>query len=405
MTSHDLLEAIGGAEDELLCECGKKIKPRHGALIAACLCLSFAGLAALYFINAPLYIISPDPQSTAEYIENPDTPLVFNVVGEENVQQKAGRIAYPAGYFYSELNENELNTLFPQSLPLEFSGRALFTETGALHELKLSAGAYSLTAADRVIRDCVYVWSEAKPDITLIDGCEITAVKVRHSENGLYSYEVSLKPGSVEYLLYCTDVEPENCEKTESELSLIAAALVQNGDGGFHSLKRAEVPEYFEYDTDFASAAADAEFGSLWLRSEPSGAQYSGIHRVKSGTRGNYLSGYWEFADGAYIEYKLRMLQENDKNALISSAAEREKYDMSLYSVPLADSVPQSLWSYVDFPLFESSVLSEDIVRSRVTKLSGGFNIRFAVRYGSIVAEINSADIPSEQLYSLIAQS
>jgi len=49
----------------------------------------------------------------------------------------------------------------------------------------------------------------------------------------------------------------------------------------------------------------------------------------------------------------------------IVSVSEYEKYDMSLYTISFADSIPSELWEYVYNPVFLAEELTLDIIQAR----------------------------------------
>ena len=50
----------------------------------------------------------------------------------------------------------------------------------------------------------------------------------------------------------------------------------------------------------------------------------------------------------------------------VTAVEDRENYDMGLYPIPLADSVPEELWEIVGHPIFRAEELTLEAVQRRV---------------------------------------
>ena len=90
--------------------------------------------------------------------------------------------------------------------------------------------------------------------------------------------------------------------------------------------------------------------------------------------------------------------------ALITEASEKEKYDLSLYPIPRADSVPEELREIVDNPIFRWEDLTFDEVMARAYKIddagdSSGYRINFGVKYGSYLVRVRTKGADPEWLF------
>lgn len=94
---------------------------------------------------------------------------------------------------------------------------------------------------------------------------------------------------------------------------------------------------------------------------------------------------------------------EEDEGRL-TSVADTENYDLSLYPIPRASSVPDDLREIVDNPIFSADELTMDAVwaRAYTTGESGdsnGWRMAFSVRYGDTIVEVRTNGIDPEWVY------
>ena len=94
---------------------------------------------------------------------------------------------------------------------------------------------------------------------------------------------------------------------------------------------------------------------------------------------------------------------EEDEGRL-TSVADTENYDLSLYPIPRASSVPDDLREIVDNPIFSADELTMDAVwaRAYTTDESGdsnGWRMAFSVRYGDTIVEVRTKCIDPEWVY------
>ena len=162
-----------------------------------------------------------------------------------------------------------------------------------------------------------------------------------------------------------------------------------------------EIPEWFDKSLSHQEALNDSDFGTFMLREVPSGFVAESIRRYKDQTA-DYLSGLWT---SGYDElwWKVYTLSEADEGRL-TSIADRENYDLSLYPIPRASSVPDDLREIVDNPIFSTDELTMDAVwaRAYTTGESGdskGWRMAFSVRYGDTIVEVRTKGIDPEWVY------
>lgn len=100
-----------------------------------------------------------------------------------------------------------------------------------------------------------------------------------------------------------------------------------------------------------------------------------------------------------YIDWRISVLDDNEKTR-ITSVTDTKNYDLSLYPIPRANSVPNELREIVDNPIFLIDELTLDVVQARTYEAADelGQRMRFGVLYGDILVEINVKDVSSDVL-------
>ena len=101
------------------------------------------------------------------------------------------------------------------------------------------------------------------------------------------------------------------------------------------------------------------------------------------------------------------MLAEEDKQRL-THTEETERYDLSLYPIPRADSVPEELREVVDNPIFYAEELSPELIWARAYKTgeqgdSNGWRMSFSVLYGDMVVTVRSKGVDPDWIYKQLA--
>ncbi len=202
-----------------------------------------------------------------------------------------------------------------------------------------------------------------------------------------------------------TSPAPSGQDNKNDEGSLLIDSTTPNGGGSAVKEQTSNgLPPNASGETlTLAEALASEPFGPYLLPAAPSGFTAESIRRYQD-DNSNYLSGLWTKA-GSYDEIRWTVSQYRDSDAFrVTSAEDVENYDLSLYSIPLCDSVPQELRQIVDQPIFYIDELTQDVVDRRAYSLSDsgdtdGTRMNFSVLYGDIVVRVNAKGIDPEWLY------
>ena len=105
-------------------------------------------------------------------------------------------------------------------------------------------------------------------------------------------------------------------------------------------------------------------FGSYIPRRILGGFSFSSahLHRDEEGKVSCtvfYENGY------SYIHMRLALFQPEDRKRLVKKE-EKEKYNISSYSIPFADSVPKEYYETMYYPIFIAKEFDQDILQARI---------------------------------------
>ncbi|MDR1042582.1 MAG: hypothetical protein LBL54_01605 [Clostridiales Family XIII bacterium] len=409
----------------------KTRKPFHLARfapIAACAVIVLALAIALsdlqrYNINDPKPV---DPGNTV--MDNPGKPgsttppvaaplLIMNTAAAVS----SAAAAYPADHFTLELSEEQMKAVFP----------GLDLTLGASAHYRGDASVMSVTALEtyepgrtdlpfllhdmyyhtvitlgqgKIAEDCVIVY-ETEPKVTTVYGVEVTAIRVDGNANdGVAFYQAEFITGGIAYRVELHD--SDSGETGALRLAAIVYAIVGGTPADLSVLENPDIPELRFDELTLDEAQKDTRFGVFVLSDIPDGFTFESSYRTVTPGE-NSLSVHWGKPD-CYLEISITETVERDSERVVHPN-EGEKYDMSLYPIPLSESVPRELWATVTNPIFLSGELTLDVVKARAYK-SGERNegdlwkIAFNVLYDDTdtLVKITVKGISPEQLWRMI---
>ncbi|MBO5095023.1 MAG: hypothetical protein J6C33_11845 [Lachnospiraceae bacterium] len=145
-------------------------------------------------------------------------------------------------------------------------------------------------------------------------------------------------------------------------------------------------------------------FGGYMPLEAPAGFTAEALRRYQD-KNANYLSGLWTKGEGSFDEISWRIsFYDDTMESRVTSVDDTKNYDLSLYPLPLADSVPEELFEIVDHPVFNIDELTLEAVSRRAYSFKQDDDISetrmsFGVRYGDIVVEVTTKGVSPEWLY------
>jgi hypothetical protein len=154
------------------------------------------------------------------------------------------------------------------------------------------------------------------------------------------------------------------------------------------------------------AAYADPALGAYLPKGLPTGFAFETAYRsVNQESRTLFAS--WHNSLG-YIEWWVSPFEKDD-TVRLTSVTDTKHYDLALYPVPRADSVPRELREIVENPIFRIEDLTREVVKARAYEVSdagdtSGPRMRFSVLYGDILVEINVKGTSSDTVFELLQQ-
>ena len=319
------------------------------------------------------------------------------------------------GHFWQELTDEELKAIFPRltethtvTATVNFQsdeGRASLFNIDAQAVSPAGLKTYIQLAPGEVVLDYLF---DAEPKASDIFGTAVTAgyFETKPNSKGLRNviYFATFKLSDVAYYVELGGTEAEK-EVLKNEISEIIGLLIDGGKVDldlFHPV----IPELRNASLSFAEARADADFGMYIPETLPEGFDFENATRFIN-QEINTLFVKWS-KGMRYIGWKVSLLKDIDKTR-ITHVAETKNYDLALYPIPLADSVPGELREIVDNPIFLIDELTLDAVRARSCEVSDsgdvqGPRMRFSVLYGDALVELNVKGVTPETVFEILQQ-
>ena len=184
-----------------------------------------------------------------------------------------------------------------------------------------------------------------------------------------------------------------------------AFRFAHNGDGSAVKVDTSAF-ESPDKDLDLTEAYADPDFGAYLPGDLPSGFAFETARRSIN-QESNSLYATWHKGLG-YIEWRVSLFEEDDK-ARLTSVADTQNYDLALYPIPRADSVPDELRIIVNNPIFRIEDLTLEVVQARAYEVSDagdepGYRMHFCVLYGNTLVELNVKGATPEAVFEMLPQ-
>ncbi|MBP3313153.1 MAG: hypothetical protein J6K84_00640 [Oscillospiraceae bacterium] len=416
----DKMEFIDPAYIEAADKAKKSALPwvKWGAMVA-CLCLVIAGVLTIPKVSKEPQPAIPNPNGTIERDDNPiefpptvivpgfvlDEPIALDsLFFNEATAHLSGSRAYISGYFTEKLTEKELSAIVPkmQHPDMDFSAVAGFDGNGALLEI-------FLTITEPTWDDPVLVTLRNSAPFQQYMLQEPPSVSTVH-EKDYTIYQWS--PDGDKYILSASaEVDDwfmqiehkaftQTLRKDKTDFAMVLLCFSEYSPD-FSAVVADHIPEYFDEELSLHDAYKDANFGAFMVQEVPEGFTAEAIRRYKDQNY-DYLSGLW--GKGlSHLYWNVSFYNQED-TARFTSVAQIENYDLSLYPIPRAESVPENLREIVDNPIFDANELTLEAVYKRAYKVkeagdTEGWRMAFSVKYGDVLVEIRAKDVEPQWVY------
>ena len=398
-----LLESFSYIDDQFLENCEKKPHKRIAFSVAACL-VAFAIGLGVFFHRPTEPTIDIDTLYPAEQF----------IINYNQVDENSFHVDRSLKYF-ALFSEQLLDDKVDELLPLladdtaERWGYACFLMgTGEVEWADLTLTKPSLPQVHiRLMKRNLFLqnFDEVTPSrIAGDDGIDVFAIEER-SDKGI-AMSISFCLNEQMYVNINSFAQSETEDDTKQWLRDIVAAYVLRGrDLTIEDItpKKDWTTYFIDKELTFGEAKNDPEFGKYFPSEVPDGFTKESFNRTNHPNIGDFLSGLW-YKELNELRWQIRYLTKNDERRIVAPS-ETEKFDLSLYPIPRADSVPDNLRETVDNPIFRIEELTLELVKARAYSVEdagdvNGPRMHFSVLYDEkYLVEVSAKGVSPEWVY------
>ena len=193
-------------------------------------------------------------------------------------------------------------------------------------------------------------------------------------------------------------------EEAQTELAYVIEELIKGGQIDLSAIVPVSVPLIRMEELTLAQALADPDYGTYLPQSLPEGFAFDAAKRRINQDQ-NDLFAVWTKGMG-YVEWRVSILDE-EAGKRMTAIEDTRNYDLALYPVPRAESVPDSLREIIENPIFPREALTLEAVKARAYTLSDqgdepGSRMRFGVLFGQTLVELNIKGVELEKIYEML---
>lgn len=417
MRGSELLEKLSLADSayvETAAVPPRTTKKFHHRWAAAAACIALLAVAGgIWLSSAPAPTTTPGPSLDGSVVTEPEPdnqtegprPVWEFHYNEAQAMTDAAR-PYIPGYFQEPLSEAELEAVQPGMWIdwMNFTGTAGFDGEGQLQEVYLWV---TTTDPDTTVTVILSPDGPASccllPEDAVSSYCSGVEYMVSRWESDGWVTLLAESQLHGVWLHFSVTVTADREEQARSDFEEILESFTvyTASQPDLSAITAQEIPQWQDTALTQAEALADPDFGAYFLSSPPSGFAEESIRRYQD-QHTNALWGLWARGYDE-LRWEVRQMTEEDSARLVD-VSQREQYDLSLYPIPRADSVPEQLRDIVDHPIFQAEDLTLEIVTARANTVSDagdsdGIRMDFAVRYGEVIVEVQSKGVDVQWLY------
>ena len=439
MNSRHILDALDAVDEQFLAEVDsiRSARPKNRHILykllatAACLCLICTGIWAISISNqrdTPLIetqLLNTDTDLHSSLITSATESVVPVVVeplpeavlywepyyNDTDMIIADGALRQDIFLFSEDLSSPELESMTPINKPqwMTLTGYSLFSGDGALYQIHLMAttsmdsASVNITIGEQKPFSCYILPEEGK--ISDCRGIDVTLYRYVAPDRTVELFaEAEINQCFYTFSMHCTEaILNESQMDFASVIQVFAESSI--GLDALAVIHPKYIPEMYDRSLFHEEALALESFGSYFLSSIPDGFTEESIHHFRD-QKTEYLSGLWT-RNYDELYWKVSYLTEEDRSRL-THEEETQRYDLSLYPIPRADSVPEELREVVDNPIFYAEELSSELVWARAYKTgeqgdSNGWRMSFSVLYGDMVVTVRSKGVDPDWIYKQLA--
>ena len=411
MRGNELLDKMELVDPSYVYAADQEMRPKASAwqkwgAVAACLGILLAGVLAVN--GLPDTGNTPTPGS-----DETDDPMIlgtFYFNESEGVLDAARK--YIPGYFTQALTAEQLAALQPKrwTPAMSLAGYAGFDGDGSLLDIYLDVSMpfekesatvhFSYLETERC-----YQFS-GEPLVSTVNGHTLTIWQMENG-NGEVLLEAYDEEESCSMCVSYT-ASDQSLESAREDFLLLLNCFTSYEDGkpDFSNIVPVDIPEFKDQVLTLAQGLSDPDFGAYLPIEPPAGFEEESIRRYMD-QKHDYLSGLWT---KGYHELRWKVSRFNEEaEKRLTHIGDTENYDLSLYPIPRAESVPSHLQEIVDNPVFYAEELTEAAVMARASLLaeSGEAPAQhtvFSVKFDDIVIEVRTKGVDPLWIYQQLQQ-
>lgn len=377
---------------------------------------------------------SVPPELDSEYVLSPEDPFdgqphsSFNIQGVVygDAPEICASIAYPDGWFEEPLTRTQMVELLggpgaedaPWSLywvGYDITGKAVYDGEGNLWQLWLygvsrsdSRNGFTLTVrpGDYPLTDVI----DPNQTSTQLNGVMVYGTKGgRYGWDGSgemgYIYEITMMSGDAGLNFEVRQMEEEDAEDLCTQAANTFARTALHLDSLL--VYGGEIPDWGSEQPTWEEAMADEKFGDYVPADVPDGFAFEDAWR-EWGRGRDYLTLFWY---GYYTSISIDIWDADTwGDFTLTDPADRERYDVNLYTIPYADSVPEEYRQEFDNPVFAIEEVTPEVIAARMRYVDGdsgdvdGWRGDFSVYYESenVLVRYSLDGVTPQEAYDLI---
>ncbi len=419
MKGYDILQGLSHIDESFIQEAEVDTLRKNSGVIK--LVLPIAASFVILFTSLLLWqrggdaIITPNGDNLGDSSEDiPPISTTQYSLHLNDTQMVSDARVFLEGHFWYALDEVQLSSLLPNVTQKHDT-------TGSVHYSSKDDEAslfevYTYSTISESIKGSVTVaLNEIVHDVIIdgeaisseIEGVEVTAGLFVTDKNSKgernYIYYAEFMLGEISYYAELVSYG----EEANTIFTQFVADIILGGEADLSVFDNPIIPELIDEELTESEAYAEADFGS-YLFDVPSDYAFNSAYRWLNQTT-NSLFASWS---KGYSDISISVSEHNeDSISRLVSPEQTELYDILLYSIPWADSMPSDTRHIIQNPVFKIEELTQEMIEMRGYVLeevgdpsSESVKMSFCVLYGDVVVDISCEGLSASYLYEQLSK-
>ena len=264
-------------------------------------------------------------------------------------------------------------------------------------------GQASITAAESVTSFINPPDKPADLQISYVHGIEVTAIV--GEAYPMYAVRAEFVLGSIGYNIRYFDYDSEVAKE---RLTALVNGIIYGGAPDWSVLADPIVPELRNEEMTLEQARIDPDFGAFMPINIPQGFVFDSGRRTLNQWDNSISANWHRFPTFDNIFWTVAEPHEFDLERIVL-ANDRHKFDVSLYSIPWMDSVPNEIIDYLGNPVFLAEEMSLEIVQARAQwdesrhgESAGWRIVPFSVLHGDVIIRVSARGVSPDQIWAML---